>query len=564
MLFDGYRDNLTIEECRAQFTPDEMSELREAGQHVIVSHGYFSFGDSVSPDIMDKLKSLFNMWLDTKSRMEDSHGLIVETMNIIPQEREARKEFQDFFMIYAPDEKTNGMTLEEQFAQHGRYDCAGLFVKFIHDLGVEIGIEIKNESPTKAAPTTISYGKSTGISIITEEKRHNQIRSLALSGKRTLPGQQRYELHEDGSFEIVVDNEMSLSEPVSIDETTIAKALMNKNPQGYDVGLLRAVGAGIEQIIKDGESESVGRIAIPREGLQSFLNRRIRKPTQEHLDFILARKAPKTDREKELYDEIIKSYSFWVDLINLSKAGTYKTKDGIFLIFVFHGYNEKNDTIECDSPFLRHVYEEIYSQPILGVMKNNKIPYTIYRTSAPLIKGSLYNDIQNEITKEIIEAIIIIMSKRGTKSDAEIKKQYNYQDKKKITINISYQSLIKMCPLLQQKLTEKVIKKDGTEAEPDAGYKRTILNRAIFGETYPGKKTRSMSNKATKRNEFDSLIEYAFHEHTGYYESYANFSIKAAPISLKALNRTGIKITHEGIRGEYKNNPSLHSPEIML
>jgi transcriptional regulator with XRE-family HTH domain len=65
-------------------------------------------------------------------------------------------------------------------------------------------------------------------------------------------------------------------------------------------------------------------------------------------------------------------------------------------------------------------------------------------------------------------------------------------------------------------------------------------------------------------NDVDYLIEAVFREHTAYYDSYVNFSVKAAPISLKALNRTGIRITHEGKSGEYQDNPTLHTPEVIL
>jgi len=556
MLFDDYEKNLTLDKARAEFTEEEMKLLQEAGRHISVSQSYFNFGDELPESIMEKLKSLFSDWLDTVGRMEDVNGLIVETMNIIPQERDSRKEFPDFFVIYSPDEKTNGETLEEQYSNHGKYDCTGLFLKFLRGLGVEIKC---GNASQKTAPLTIAYGKNTGISIITEEKRHKQIRSLSL------PGQQRYELHEDGSFEIVVDNpknELATPKKPS-SENTIAKALMNKSQQGYNVGLLRLIGAGIEQAIKEGIADNAGTISIPREGLQACYDKPIRKPTQKILDFILARKAPQNKEEIELHDEIMKSYSFWVDLLNLQRAGTYQTKDGIFMIFSFEGYNEKDDTIECSSPFLRHVYEEIYSSPILGEMKNNEHSFTIYRTSPPLIRGSFYN-VRNEITKEIVEAIIIMMTDRGVKSDAQLKKHYNYQNKKKVTINISYQTLIKNCPLLKRRLTEKITKKDGTEAEPDAAYKRKVLTRAIFGEKVPEAKKANMTDEIRNRQDCDSLIEAVFREHTAYYDSYVNFSVKAAPISLKALNRTGIRITHEGKSGEYQDNPTLHTPEVIL
>ena len=548
-VFDEYYENLTLDKARAEFTSEELSLLQEAGKHVVMRQGYFSFGDSLPETVMEKLKSLFSMWLDSVGRMETDNGLIVETMNIIPQEKEARKEFQDFFYIYAPEGKTDGQTLEEQYAEMGKYDCTGLFLKFIRGLGVDI--EFTRDANDKKIKSVL-YDKDTGVSIVTEKTAHAKLKDL------TLLRQQRWETQEDGSVAIVCD----------YDGTEFSKAIKTKkNTQGYNTFLLTVIGNAIEQIINVSQ-DAREKLCIPRIGLQEFLGTTIRKPTQDILDFIKAGRAPQNEEEKKLCDEIMKSYSFWVDLLNLEKAGTIETEDKLLFVFHFDGYDKENDTIICRSPYLESVYRHIYDNPIEGEMRKDAISYRIYETSPALIKGTYYK-IRNDVTKQIVEEIIYRLSLRGVASDAQKKKQYNYKNKKQVTMIITYQSLIKECPLLKKKLTDKVIKKDGTETDPDARYKREVLQRAIFGETFP-KKTknesggRDMSEESKKKNDCDSLIESVFREHTDFFKAYVNFKIKADPISLKNLSRTGIRITHEGKSGEYQDNPSLHSPEVSL
>lgn len=545
MFFDDY-EQYTLEACKQQLTEAELKQLQEHGQHVVVRPHFVDFWNDLPNDLLEKFNMLFRRWVDSEVRHKtDKNGIVVE-IEIIDPELKARKNFPDFFEIYFKDEEIkDDKSLRALYERSEFFDVLGLYLTFIKGLGIDIHIEPEEPPKHEEKSAIVVYDKNTGVSIITEKNTHTQIRNLGI------PGQLRYELHEDGSASIVGDDE----------NNTIKKALKNKkNKQGYNVFLLETIGAGIEQVYKEGAS---GTISIPREGLQKCLGTTIRKPPKEVIDFILSGKEPKTDKEKALYSDIMKSYSFWVDLLNLTKAGTLKTKDGLFVIFSFEGYNETEDTIECNSPYLRHIYEGIYAHPILGPKKNNEPVYTIYRTSSPLIKGSFYT-VKNDITKEIIEEIIRRLSERGIVSDSKYNSQYNYKDKRRVSVKITYKSLIEHCPLLYQKLNEKVSKKDGTLEDPDAKFKRTILSRAIFGETRPGKKSKAKSSEAQKRDQYDSLIEAVLHEHTTLFEYYVKFNVTADSISLKALNRTGITVSHSGISGEYQENPTLHYPEVIM
>ena len=541
MFFDEM-ERITFESCRSKFTNAELQKLQEYGQHVTVSKSHFNFWDNNSEELMEKVEAVFSKWVDSEiihGTRVSKEGYLVRS-GILPHEIEARKKFPELFAIYAPDGV--GVTkAQEGENSSDQYDVLGLYLTFLCGLGIEISFE---SEPEQEAKSKILYQKNTGISIITEDKTRKQMKNMQL------PGQQRFELHEDGSYSIVCD-----------DDITIIKALKNKkSKQGYDLFLLEAIGAGIEQVLRKNPNCN-GTISIPRTGLQEFLGTAIRVPTQEIIDFILSGKEPKSEREKALYDDIIKSYKFWVDLLSLTKAGTLKTEDGIYVIFQFEGYNEKEDTIECNSPYLRRVYENLHAHPIRGEVHKNEYSYTITKVSPPLLKGSFYKE-KNDVAKEIVEEIIARVSMRGTVSDSSKKGHYNYRNKQRVTIKITYQSLIKSCTLLNKKMTDKVTKKNGEKADPDANQKRTILQRAVFGETYPSKKSHEMSEAAKERNKYDSLIEYILRKHTDYFERYVNFKITVDPISLKTLSRSGITITHEGKNGDYQDHPELTSPEV--
>jgi hypothetical protein len=543
----GDFERITLEDCKNKFTEDELKQLKEHGQHVVVRPHFVDFWNDLPNDILEKFNLLFRKWVDSEVRHKtDKNGIVIE-IEIIDPELNARKNFPDFFEIYFKDEEIkDDKSLRDLYERSESFDVLGLYLTFIKGLGINIHIEAEEPLNPEERSIIANYDKKTGVSIITEQKHYKQIKSL------DIPGQQRMKFHEDGSISIVHDNE----------NDTIAKALRNKkNKQGYNSFLLEAIGCSIEQAYKEGAS---GAISIPREGLQQFLHTTIRKPTQEIIDFIVSGKEPKTKEEKTLYDNIMKSYSFWVDLLNLTKAGSLETEDGsVVMIFNFERYNAAEDMIECDSPYLRHVYEDIYSHPIEGQKKNNEPVFSILKKSQPLLMGSFYT-IKNDITKEIIEEIIRRLAKRGSETDAKRKSHYNYEDKSRISVKITYKSLIEHCPLLAHKLNEKVIKKDGTLEEPDAQYKRVMLSRAIFGETKPSKKSKTKTNEAQRRDEYKSLIEAVLHEHTALFEYYVGFSVTVDKISLKALNRTGITVRHSGISGDYKDNPTLHNPEVIM
>ena len=89
------------------------------------------------------------------------------------------------------------------------------------------------------------------------------------------------------------------------------------------------------------------------------------------------------------------------------------------------------------------------------------------------------------------------------------------------------------------------------------------MNRAVFGETKQSENKSKKTSKTKDRDKYDSLIEAILHESTVYYDYFVGFTVKVDKISLKALNRTGITITHQGKNADYQKNPTLHAPEII-
>lgn len=523
-----------------QLTEDELQQVRECGKTITVSPDSVGILKGLSDYLSEKVGILFNEWIRSQYYMtQDSNGLTVESAtpfcDIETAEREARLNFPEVFHTYIKPIRDNDTE---------RVIITGLYLTFIRSLGAELRIDsspLITVDESKSRKIAV-YDSNTAVSIITEEGYSKNIRSIAI------PGQLHYDFKSDGSAIIANDSE----------NNTIKKALNRKHDtQGFNVVLLEVIGAAIEQLVKEGAN---GTISFLREGLQSHLGIPIRKPSKEVLDYILKDKEPETDEERDYHDKVLKSYSFWVDLINLKKAGTIQTSDGPFVIFEFEGYNEVDDTIECDSPALRHIYKDIIDHPILGPLKNNKNEYEIPKIAPHVLRGNIYRT-KNQATIEIVERIIIRVVNHGTQPDSKYSPYWTHDDKRQVSIKIKYKDLIESCPVLHDRMT-KSKKKDGTIGEPTPQQKRVILKRAVFGETKQSQDNSKKKKTTQERDKYNSLIEAILHESTVLYEYYSDFKIKVDPISLKALNRTGITITHHGKNADYQKNPTLHAPEI--
>ena len=397
-------------------------------------------------------------------------------------------------------------------------------------------LELQNQTRHKI----IKFSKDTGLSVVSNEEQWKKIRGAA----PFLPGQLRFEWNEAGEVKITDGSR----------NDTLKKAIAEKGLTGnYNTVLLETIGTAIEPLYSESESPI---ISIPREGLAEFLDIRINKPTQSILDFILRDEEPKTPEEIEKKAQIEKHYSFWVDLLNLRKAGTFRTKSGPYLAFVFHGYNEDKDLIDCESPFLYQIYQEIYINKIAAAKRKNDRPIYEIPEVTRVIKGNI-NKNKNEAAKEIIEYIVIKTARRGTVPNSKRNEHYNYKDKDSISFSISYADLISNCSVLAARLAP-VEQKDGTLKEVKAPNKINILNRAIFGK-YLDPAYKDTPKKRTA----NSLIESLINDCTDLKAKYVKFSIVADPVKLKTLKTDGIHIKHYGISGDYQENEKLKRPEVI-
>ena len=394
---------------------------------------------------------------------------------------------------------------------------------FKDDIDADTGEEQRN--------TIVKFGKNTWLSELTDDYYRPRIHD------RSLLGQSRLEIDAEGNAVIIEDPR---TKPTT--------------PKDFNVVLFNTIGTGIEQLIKQ---DVDGAFLISRVDLENFLDITIRKPTKEILDFILSDKEPTTEEEVKTWSVIRRDYKFWVDLLNLKKAGTGQTKDGPFVMLNFSGYNETADAIECDSPFLRHAYADINKDTIKGEIRNNEPIYNIPKVTHNT-KGNAYK-IRNEATSEIVSEIKRRMALRGIEPDA-VKRKYYRSNSKRVRIDITYENLIKKCPTLRDRLLPKQ-QPDGTIKEVSAQNKKTILNRAIFGEVKLTKKCKR-TEEAKEREKYGSLVEAVIRKTTVWYEEYINLSITADLISLKNLKYTGITIIHYGKEPDYISKPALHAPEI--
>lgn len=419
-----------------------------------------------------------------------------------------------------------------------------LYLTFWHDVVFEIfkdRIEVKDDGTlwTKEGGVTnpaqhsvVLFDKNTYLTIVTDAKHSRKIRSLS----EPLPGQLQYSIDKQGNIKLI-------KTPGKIKEAI--KAL--GNIEGVNVELLDLIGTAIETTLKNGHR---GWLSIPRTGIEDAIGTQIYKPLNGEINYILHGTIPENVEDKEKYiSNIEKHYGFWIDLLGLYKAGTVQTTDGPAMLFNFRRYNETDDAIECESPYLQYVYEDIYNNPITGPLRNNNPEYVI-----PEVSHNTKPSIISERNKTAIEAYYHInrrIKERGIIPDARCKKHLKAKDNKIITLFITYKDVIAGCPSLMRKLGPKV-NEDGTTTPPTAKYKRQELERAII------QKTKSKTTKAKYPK-----IEAVIRDHSDLFKRYVNLKIECDPISLKALNTTGIHIEHYGISAEYDQAPALHAPNIF-
>lgn len=465
-------------------------------------------GTTTKPVIIDVV---YNAWINKIHTITDIRT-IYKCVDLINEERTRKGEYK---LLFAPQYEDDYIEITEAI---------------INLLGEDNSEEnIKNLSGA-----LIVYSQNTALPIFTGEKSKNYTKQLIQSRQNTL------EWNIDGTLDIKADEKQQL----------ILNALENKYPSG-DINreLLEALCAGMLKYYE--KEDAPPTLYINRMNLSNYLGISIRKPTEEILSIL---QTGNTDKDIQELTQIKKAYSFWYDLINLSRStGFLTTEKGIYKAFIFKGYNIESDLIACESPFIYEGYRETRNNKILSRTRhNNQFDYEI-EPIALLLRGS-FAKIRSEATKEVIRHLIYGIVTRGLTPDVKTYKNPNLKDRNdnKVSYFITYKSLIENCDSLYNRLYP--IDENGKPKTIRAQNKITILNRAIVGNDYTFTKDGNIKG---------SIIETCFKNETVVFEKYANFNIEINPISLKSLDKDGIKITHQGLNADYIKSPeALRAPEI--
>lgn len=397
----------------------------------------------------------------------------------------------------------------------------------------------------------IIYDRDTHLTNITHKdmaKKHRQV----------IAGQLQFVSDLKGNLTIVADDDLNLSD-------ALAKRNTFANINGE---LLDAIGTGVEEKYKQGHR---GEFRIRRKNFEEYLNVELPAPPPDVLDFIVrdGMTAPEeklTEEEKKLKKRISKHYSYWEEITKLDHAGMLKTPTGTYKALVFKGYDKQTDDIILESPYYENVFKYLENNKIQSTTKKDDKPIYSIEQVAHIRKGSI-NSVRNKATVETVNIIIERLFQQNKQASAKKNPNYKYKDKKGIKLDIGYGDLMRN----NNKLLYQLYTTDdnGQLKEVSSASKRKILERVIFGN----EKTQYYVTKTTRRDgeteEYKqgiTYLEYVINEHTVIKDYFHNFSIKCDPISLNSIKKNprkyGIHIRHEGLNGEYHDNPLLLPPVI--
>lgn len=404
---------------------------------------------------------------------------------------------------------------------------------------------IELEAKERSEQTRVLFGKDTHLTTFTEKTASKLQRS-------NIVGQLQIVMDEHGEPSIVDDSGHTFTDAIK----------SGPNYKNLDMVLMEAIGTAIEAQYKNGHR---GRFAIARREFVDFLGVELPKPPKKVLDFIVrgGMETPEeelTEDAKKLKGTIIRHYSYWVEIVKLDHAGMLPTPNGSsYKALHFIGYDREYDAIVLESDYYEAMFEYLDKKKIESkAKKNDESVYKIEQVEHKL-KGKLAS-VKNKITVEVVHIILERIVQRGNTPDAVLYPHYRYKNKRQITIDIGYGDLMTNSYQLRTQLNGKYQKNS-----------KLILDRAIFGNEKT--KKNYYIEHSTKRDgvkdtykEYIPFLEYVINEYTVFKKAYKNFKIICDPIDMKETKKRplkyGIHITHEGINGEYKNNPELLPPTI--
>ena len=497
----GDFEQITLEDCKKQFTKAELKQLQEHGQHIVVRPNSYKFGDDLSEELLGKLNKLFGEWINSEVRHKvDQNGFVVE-VEITPTEIEARKNFPEFFSIYLSKEETK---------DDNSLDVTGLFLTFIQGLGLNIQIDqelTEIEAITDTQPgklTRVIFNKNTAQLQVTHKNY-----SGALSPRKNkyayivnLDGQLRFTWDDDGTPHITTADEQQAYNDLLNKKTIPAKCA--------DTDLLATLGAAV----KAAYISNIGdRITVYLPNFAAALGVRFDK-----------------DDSKDG-----RRFDFWEKIKQLENIGGVLVEQGkILRAFVFLGYDQNENTLTFASPYLYSLVDILKNNPKVSKQKKDNKPLYSFEGVSYLIDAKIITA-RSKVTSEIVKNLVAGLFQHGIKTDAERYPQRIFNDKKLVTWSISYKELIRYTPLLHEYLNE-----------TQTNRRSQMFKRVVFGKDY---------NPRSKKPQ-TTLVESYLKEYTDAYNYWVDLSIKVEPVSMKDLDNK-IILTHHGINGNFKQRLQL-------
>ena len=205
-----------------------------------------------------------------------------------------------------------------------------------------------------------------------------------------------------------------------------------------------------------------------------------------------------------------------------------------YRVFMFVGYDTKENTLTFSSPWLFKLAKELLDKPAARKTdKNGAIIWEITGISH-LMNASIVSA-KSKPTVEIIATLLAGLQQYGTKPEAERHIGKKYKDKEIVEYSISYKTLIERIPLISEAL----------KIQTDSN-KTTLLQRYFCGSNY---KKRQAEGKGY-------ILEEYFKKYTIVYDYYKDFKIIFQPPTVKTLSEK-IIIKHHGINGSFAQNNEL-------
>lgn len=506
----GDFERITLEDCKNKFTEEELSMLKECGQHISVRPGYYAFGTDIPEDLLEKLNSLFSKWVNSEVRHKiDKNGIIVE-VEVLPQEMKAREHFPDFFEIYFDEtELKDPASLEALYIQSGQFEITGLYLTFIQSLGIDIRFDTEEalEKEFNKKIARVIFDDENSAQFLPTHKKYSGA-LLPLKNKvayiAKYDRQLQYVWDEDGNYQITLSDEQTAYDELIKNKVVPAECA--------DTDLLMTLAAAVEASYRC----NCGYIITVY--LPNFAR-------------AMGVQFEKDGKAQKMYD--LKSKL--KDLEDI--IGILVEQKKIQFAFKIIELDQEKKELTFASPYLYTIMDLLKNDPITTKEKKNNQPKFMIYGASHLISSKI-NKARNKATTQVVYYLVAQLHQHGIKTDAVRKPQQQHDDKKLITKEITYKDIIKNSPILKESLQQSAPKR-----------RSQILNRAIFGDDYNPK----------LKVPGQTLIEKYLRDYTDVFKYWKDLNIKVEPVSMKELDNR-IILTHHGLSSDFED--TLRIPSV--